>query len=436
MTAPFPDAERRIPRGELLAILGRRLAALDACSRKTLPDRYLYRLSPTSETEIDNVWVFGSLARGAKDCGDIDLLVDHSGHVLDATLRRAFFNHPRIRILCGRLERNPLLLNASDCAHVWSRGEGVLPAFHAMCRGEACSEGPPARVARTTDTLVFRLDQLGLLPDHAESVALLAEAGFLSLRYTPLSALPPPDFDALARFTRHQTRPTGEQGYALASLISFAASVPRTEAIADLPLDCSRGQYRYRGFHLLAGTAVAEDSDIALGFGGEWLLMPLRTQRGPNGILQVSRTDRHPLRSALPAESFLVPHPHFPADSTFPPSICLTRRVADARAKRAGTRVVVLDRSALAEVLDAWFMVDVVSASGRSRSFGSSRRAGLEQAFKMFGPSDAASEAEDVILEILERGQEQERGEMQAGIRAVQAMFAARAAAHPRGACE
>jgi hypothetical protein len=415
--AAYPDHEARASRGDLVDALCRRLSSLDSNPTHLLRDRSMYAPKKPAPVTIRRIWAFGSAVRGGEDCGDLDLLVQIDGRALRPTVERAFFRHPRIKIILGCPGQNELDLDSKETVLVWEDGKANGEAIHKIRQGIAQIEAPAGRMPRLTDGLVFRLDQIGLPPEDALILCELCAAGFLRADFVPLSALPPPDFAKLDASLAPDGRlaPKGDGiRLLLAHLLSYADSQPSSPIEEHRGLVRDSGRYTYGRFRFLPDRAVSCLNWINGNYGGEMLFMPRLTRRGPNGILHVSRTERHPWVAGLPDGS-VVRWRSQPFRMRLDPSFTIASVFPFGDVKDAhfyGDASMIASRVDLARILDALVQVNVASPDGSLPSFFlHASDYGTQSPAKIFGPSPDYDDAAHRMAIALEASIERRRAE-------------------------
>lgn len=303
----YPDQEERIARDSFTAKLRKICAKLDACASQVVTCKDAFTGDDvTVAAQARGLWVFGSYARGALTCGDLDLILQ-----LDyaracprrSALTKAFVGtHPQVRVYHGTPEQNDTTLELPDAILTWEPGMDWAAAL------ERIEANPSAgRFARTGDALPFRSEQDGLSLSQREDLADMHKKGILSWRFVPLSAIP-------QEFTPYED-PCGRCDEAWV-LKSFGDQSAMKQKLAPVILGFARQlaaqhcpghgigwgddrNIRLDTIDIQVGTlnpyALALDSydQTAVAF------IPALSTRGPNGFWFIERGPNHPLVQAL-----------------------------------------------------------------------------------------------------------------------------------------
>ncbi len=154
-------SEKRHPREFFTKKLIRMCQRLDQASTHDVPSfNPFIRKSETIQVTVEKLWVVGSYARGALDCGDLDILLE--GVVSRATARsssitRVFFKSPAyVRFYYGSPEINTSNVSFPDAVCIWSR-----PGCDWNGAIDSIKPNPKAgRAEREVDAIPFHAEQL------------------------------------------------------------------------------------------------------------------------------------------------------------------------------------------------------------------------------------------------------------------------------------
>lgn len=165
MTKPYPSHEIRTPRETWTRKLIKMCERLDQKSSAVTLSKDLDGWQ-SIETSVQNVWVFGSYARGAQACANLNLFVDVGAADVSANdISRAFLGTMRdVRVYKGKPQDKTIGLNVVDARLVWSPGldwKAAIKAIH---------EDPEAtRLQRESDRIVLRSRQTRVFQKEAEA---------------------------------------------------------------------------------------------------------------------------------------------------------------------------------------------------------------------------------------------------------------------------
>lgn len=183
----YPSFEVRKPRADFTRKLEKICTLLDTRSVDTVafksyPPPRMFEV----EVEIEALWVFGSYARGAKDCGDLDIMVKVNGyHPRCTEINRHFLGKlPGVRVYLGTPTENTSGVKIKDARLIWQKDLDWKGAI------DAIAEDPNAtRFPRRSDEIILRSEQTGLYPDDVASLLDDCEAGHYRQRFIPLDQL-------------------------------------------------------------------------------------------------------------------------------------------------------------------------------------------------------------------------------------------------------
>lgn len=299
-----PDAEVRTPREKFAKRLHAMCRRLDECSRRTLSyTELIFAARKESEFQVRGLWVFGSFARGAAMCGDLDLVMDVEGPTLisGATLSRAFLGSPPgVRVFRGNPQSNDSGVRIPGAVQVWGAGLNWRAAI------DAITEDPAAgRFSRPADLIPLRAEQHRLCE---EDVARLLEAqakDVLRFRFVPLSALisaeRPLSYgerEVLSSVDRCQV---GSKKSQLAPVaLELIHQLRKDSVVACEPqwqVDCSYIQAG--GLRVYMDQFNARDLLLMEATSHSVAFIPTPTTRGPNGAWVIERGDAHPHVQAM-----------------------------------------------------------------------------------------------------------------------------------------
>lgn len=176
--------EKRYPRASFSKKLTRMCKKLDEASERLVEYKgYLGKIQ-SPRVLISSLWVVGSYARGALECGDLDVVMAltsrEGGEPLTSHISKVFFGAlPLVRYYSGTPEMNSSGVAFPDAIQVWSGAgydwKGVL---------DSIPINPNAgRSARETDCIPLRGEQLRTYGDEMTAVARLLNEGWLESEF-------------------------------------------------------------------------------------------------------------------------------------------------------------------------------------------------------------------------------------------------------------
>lgn len=287
MKMNYPSTEQRRPRDVFTKKLVKICELLDAKHKDTIVARLVSSLPPKAHAvEIRAVWVFGSYARGAATCGDLDLLVDAHPYVPVAAINKAFLGSlPDVRPMLGSIENHGTTIDFSHAVKVWEPGMNWREALSSMLPSATGD-----RFARPTDGLPFRFEQLPLDYEEAEPLVQQIADGVYTSQFIPLDALSPMEVGNPLKKVIGRTGPRAKMAPYIQAYLSSLPDVDPEHPVA------SENGYLIAGQTLIAAnstrlslSALDEPSTRRI------VIMPALSLRGPNGVWVLERGPAHPL---------------------------------------------------------------------------------------------------------------------------------------------
>lgn len=292
----------RYPRRRFTKALERISAALELSSIRKVQHTDFRGKPCETVVQINGLWVAGSYARGALECGDLDLVLDAVG--VDAGLPllkdvvRCFFGmNPRVAFYCGTPGDNSSGVVFSDAKLIWSSEQTDWRTAIA-----AITEDPSAgHYARPSDNLPLSLEQMRGDVSHVETLIRDRDEGRLrwyqidflgSHRAQPL--VPEHVVKTLDRYT--------DLGKATRHALShfFAATGDKAWTAEEFSRDWGRGptQFRCGGTEIHAGVPRLPYKPLDIASTSRLVLVPHLTARGPNRAWVIERGPNHSLTKA------------------------------------------------------------------------------------------------------------------------------------------
>lgn len=294
-----PDVEVRTPRETFAKRLHAMGERLDKWSKRTLSYKeMLFGARKESEFQVRGLWVFGSFARGAATCGDLDLVMDVDGPTLvsSATLSRAFLGSPpNVRVFRGSPQSNDSGVTLPGAVQVWGAGMNWRAAI------DAIAEDPAAgRFSRPADLLPLRAEQHRLCEEDVSQLLEAQAKNVVRFRFVPLSALTSversfsdDEREVLQAVERCQA---GSKKSQLAPVALELIHQLRQESVV-----ACKPQWQFDCRYIQAGGLRVymdqfNEQDLLLmeATSHSVAFIPTPTTRGPNGAWVIERGDAHP----------------------------------------------------------------------------------------------------------------------------------------------
>ncbi|MGJ7523438.1 hypothetical protein ACSFA0_23360 [Variovorax sp. LT1P1] len=286
---------RRLPRAHFTRVLHRMCKRLDECSVCELTVDPIYRPPYQASFKVSRLSVYGSYARGASDCGDLDVLVsliDGQGDARNGQLVRALFGGLQL-VHCEFVSDGDEPPHATDLLPVWTG-----PGCDWKGSLEAITPDPQAgRFERDTDVIPLRLDQLNISPDEAKTLAVAYADGRYEWEFVPFgpamltALLPGPELWPCSKRIKPLIAPRQRLMCAL-------------EPQGKLEKDSTYGVCPEFGLHGSTLCSLgrpflltnALDENVAI---RQLALIPYLSAQGPNGAWLIRRGPKHPDTIAL-----------------------------------------------------------------------------------------------------------------------------------------
>lgn len=283
--------ERRRPRAAFTRLLEKMCQRFDRRSPVTLARKDFLGLRESATYQVADLWVVGSYARGAPDCGDLDLIIqsEPASWGGKAIARRMFGSLPDVRIYGGTPEQNSAGRPFSEAVHIWSPGASWREAIASIAE-----DSTAGRFARTHDALPFRAgEQIAGNVDWFNRLVELKQSGTIQWRFIGYEKSP--EVCPQSPIEEHLARLVAERwGKRSRALFPFVFKYLRTLPCSTFR-DIEQTTLGVGGVHVDVGRPsvwiplldTLECSRIAA--------VPHLSQRGPNGLWEVRRGDAHPL---------------------------------------------------------------------------------------------------------------------------------------------
>lgn len=296
--------ERRRPRDHFTRILKRLCGRLDEASDAQVRwTESIFKKVRQDIVTVRALWVVGSYARGALDCGDLDLVVDATSQSDGprawlppaSAICRTFFKSPAdVRVYVGTPEKNASGLAFDDARLVWS-SEGT--DWEAAI--DAIPPDPSAkRFHRPTDAIPFRMEQLDTDIDTISELLELERTHELQWEFVPctdIASEEPQSEDEndvvwlASEFYGKKTQ----------RLIPHLLRTFRRDTIWPrgkwLRKRVDKTGFRNGGCDILVGRPPIPYFRLDELPTSQIAVFPHLTQRGPNGVWLLGRGDEHPL---------------------------------------------------------------------------------------------------------------------------------------------
>ena len=251
-----------------------------------------------SVLRVKSLWVAGSFARGAADCGDPDLIADivaEKGVLpMPATTRKLFIQRaPDVRLYTGNPVSNSSGVAFPEAKLIWSDTQRNY--------NEALSNiqvDPDAmRYERRTDTLPFRLEQLAVEdPKDLEELIDLRDNHIIDWSFIPLDTISVNEQMWSKEALDFADRLNTLSGKKTQKILQYIMHYLRENTDSEWHVNHdSRTSFRCGGNEIRVGfPSVPIDLLNSLAC-SRLVIAPHISKRGPNGLWLIWRGDKHPM---------------------------------------------------------------------------------------------------------------------------------------------
>lgn len=292
-------SEKRFPRDAFTKKLRRLCERLDDSCRRAVTYRDFRARPQSRDVEITALWVVGSYARGALDCGDLDIVLELHPDSRDPgtnALSRTFFGSlPYVRYYVGDPGKNTSGVPFSEAIKIWS---GPRSDWAASIDSIKLDPGA-GRAERATDVIPLRLEQLSANSDDLDELVKQYDERLVEWTFIPFDDLltrPLAEAETLERdeaLLRHAER-WGKKSQHLVPAISRLMSTAEPDGLWDssrhwhATLKCG-SSHLFLGKPSVVTRYLTGHADVR-----QLVLMPHISARGPNGAWIIRRGPQHP----------------------------------------------------------------------------------------------------------------------------------------------
>jgi len=288
----------RYPRSRFTRALGKICVALETQPIRDVSHKDYFDRPQTTRVQIRTLWVVGSYARGALECGDLDVVMDavglNRGLPYIKNVARGFFGMtPRVFFYGGTPEKNSSGVAFQDAKLIWSSSQ---PDWRNAIASIAEDNGA-GHFERPSDHLPLTPEQMRGNINNVEDLLRSRNEGLLGWYHIDFAddhrsqpEVPEQFAEAFSRFTDlgKATR------HALAHFL--AASNGHSWASDDLSRDWrGRTEFRLGGTDIYVGTPPMPSQPLENASTSRLALVPHLTARGPNRAWIIERGATHPL---------------------------------------------------------------------------------------------------------------------------------------------
>ena len=258
----------------------------------------LFRQKEKTRFCVKALWVFGSWAKGALYCGDLDLMVDvevTEGRLpMTSTLSRVLIKGARdVRLYVGKPEENTSGVPVEDAVLIWSVSDKNWKKNIAEIKPNPSAE----RFSRKIDSLPFRSEQLCEELDTLEKLVDLKNEEILDWLWVPVTDLESASIHwsgSAVSFYERLKHNCGKKTFeAMRSIIDwFEINDPIQTWNYD---HFSKAAFTINGTFIHAGRPSIDLWRLDHHSRSALMLVPHFTKRGPNGIWIIHRGPKHKL---------------------------------------------------------------------------------------------------------------------------------------------
>jgi len=279
--------------------------------------RIAERIDKTSEFEVEwynefvrrkektkfrakTLWAFGSWAKGALLCGDLDLIVDveiiEGFRPMTSALRRVLIQGARdVRLYVGKPEENNSGVPVEDALLVWSVSDRNWKKNIANIKPNSSAE----RFDRKIDALPLRSEQLYDKVDYLEKLVDLKNEDILDWSWAPITNFNLDTTHWSDTATSFYELLNGHSGKKTMEAMSFIIDwFEVNDSIQTWNYDhSSQAAFTINGNFVHVGRPPIDLRRLDHHSCSGLIIIPHITKRGPNGIWIIRRGTKHSLES-------------------------------------------------------------------------------------------------------------------------------------------
>jgi len=303
--------EHRYSREHFTRVLTKICEGLDIQSTLSLTcKKHRYsEITDTFDVSVTKLWVAGSYARGALDCGDLDLIVeinakrDGKPAVIPSQrkLGKQLFKSPSdVRFYWGTPEESTAGIVFEEAVLIW-QAEIVMDWQTAIHNIKPNSQA--GHFFRVTDEIPLRMEQLSVHLQQVESLVSLQSNSVLTWHFEPflLENLSQPHTADEIMFYKAVQRNGGQKTQKLIPHLFYLLGQKKISEWERWEYPLQKTQFRHGGSDVFVGqpTVPVWQLDSLSTF--EVVVVPHISKRGPNGAWIIRRGDNHPTCKELEA---------------------------------------------------------------------------------------------------------------------------------------
>jgi hypothetical protein len=290
----------RRSRTSFTKVLERLCTRLDALNVYTVIDRHALKLGLKlhADVRVISLSVVGSFARGARTCGDLDVLLELESlngrfPYIKHLAVQAFGTLPDVRYYDGTRETNSSGVAFPEAVLIWQEGLNWHGAIAAI------KENPEATRFARGDQVPLRSEQTEAEADERRALTALLEQGVLRWRLLPSEGMPVlGELNSMQReLARYANLRWGKKSKELLQhiLAYLGGRYPQGS------FECGRTSTMFAagGVEVRMGRPSLSVTALDSFTCARLALIPYSSRRGPNAIWEIERGDAHPLERAL-----------------------------------------------------------------------------------------------------------------------------------------
>jgi predicted nucleotidyltransferase len=247
---------------------------------------------------VKALWAFGSWAKGASFCGDLDLIVDvevTEGFLpMTSTIRRVLTKGARdVRLYVGKPEKNDSGVTVEEAVLIWSDSDRNWKKNIADVKPDPTAE----RFVRKVDDLPLRSEQLCEEIDFLEKLVDLKNEEILDWMWVPISNLNLDSINWSDTAGSFYERLNGHSGKKTREAMRFVIDwFEVNDPVQTWQYDhSSRAAFIINGNYIHIGRPSIGLRRLDHHSCSGLMLVPHFTKRGPNGIWIIRRGIKHKL---------------------------------------------------------------------------------------------------------------------------------------------
>lgn len=262
-------------------------------------------VDPKNHVKVTGVYVFGSFARGAKFCGDLDIFVESEGMLgghpkKNWTVPLAVPKKRNVDMIPGTPQDNSYRLETDISFKVWEPNLDWKTAIKSIPVSDTAG-----RLSRKHDALIIEARRTAHGLDDLEEISDLVDQGIITVKFVPqenIDLLPFPKTKEFIDVTTGYLSQKAGSGFMSQLFSAFQYWESNGFPINDeaFQYDNIHTEFSIQGFKCNISKNVYLDTDcLDSYFVHSYIAYPLHKKNEKNGMYIIERGNEHPLTKAV-----------------------------------------------------------------------------------------------------------------------------------------